>query len=286
VRPVNLIPPEERRGELAPLRTGVLSYAIVGVLGLALLGVVAIVLTGNSISEKESDLASLEARKLAADQRAHELAPYGELAALAQSRTETVVDLAESRFDWERVMNELALVIPENVWLDSLTGTVSPGVVLEAEGAGETATDPSITGPSLQISGCATGQVAVAGFIAALKDIDGVTRVGMQQSSLGELGEAGSTGGAAAAPASGVDGDCQTREFIAAFDITVAFDAVPVSAYTPGSTAVPATAPATTTTEDDGGTAEAETEQQAAEDSAAEQSEKARSGAETVGVGG
>ncbi len=70
MRPVNLIPPEERRGELAPLRTGVLSYVIVGVLGLALLGVVAIVLTGNSISEKESDLASLEARKLAADQRA------------------------------------------------------------------------------------------------------------------------------------------------------------------------------------------------------------------------
>ncbi len=193
MRPVNLIPPEQRRGELAPLRTGVTSYLIVGVLGVALLGVVAMVLAGNSISEKESDIASLEARKAAADQRADELAPYGELATLAQSRTETVVNLAESRFDWERVMNELALVIPENVWLDSLTGAVSPGVVLEAEGAGETATDPSITGPSLQISGCATGQVAVAGFIAALKDIDGVTRVGMQQSSLGELGEADSS---------------------------------------------------------------------------------------------
>ena len=90
---------------------------------------------------------------------------------------------------------------------------------------------------------------------------------------------------APAAPA-GVQGDCQTREFIAAFDITVAFDAVPVSHYTPGSTAAPATTPATTTTEDDGGTAEAETEQQAAEDSAAEQSEQAQSSAETVGVGG
>jgi Tfp pilus assembly protein PilN len=286
VRPVNLIPPEERRGELAPLRTGVVSYVIVAALGLALLGVVGMVLAGNSISEKEGELASLEARQLAADQRAQELAPYGELATLAESRNDTVISLAESRFDWERVMRELALVIPEDVWLDSLTGTVSPGVVLEAEGAGEAATDPSITGPSLQISGCATGQVAVAGFVAALKDIDGVTRVGMQQSSLGELGEAGSTGGAAAAPAAGGEGDCQTREFIAAFDITIAFDAVPVSEYTPGSTATPAAAPATPATEDDGGTAEAEGEQQAAEDSAAEQTEEARSGAETVGVGG
>ena len=30
MRPVNLIPPEERRGDHAPLRAGALSYVIVG----------------------------------------------------------------------------------------------------------------------------------------------------------------------------------------------------------------------------------------------------------------
>jgi Tfp pilus assembly protein PilN len=285
MRPVNLIPPEQRRGERAPLRAGFVSYAIVGVLALALLGVVGMVMAGNSISEKESELASLEARQVVADQRAQELAPYGEFASLAESRRATVADLADSRFDWERVLRELALVIPGDVWLDSLTGTVAPGVTLEAEGAAETVTDPSITGPSLQISGCATGQVAVAGFVAALKDIDGVTRVGMQESSLGELGEAGVSDPAAAT--AGSEDGCQTRQFIAAFQITVAFDAVPVSEYAPGaSTESATTAPATaTTTTDDGGTAEAQSEQQAAEGSAAEQSAEAGDSAETVGVG-
>jgi Tfp pilus assembly protein PilN len=288
MRPLNLIPPEERRGEAAPLRAGILSYAILGALALVLLGVVGLVLAGNSIKEQEAKLAALEVRKESAELRAAELSPYGEVASLAASRTETVDSLAESRFDWERVMRELALVIPENVWLESLTGTVSPGVTIDAEGAGETTVDPSVVGPSLQISGCAASQNAVASFLASLKDIDGVTRVGMQQSKLGDLdnAELGTTGGppTGGAAAQGED-DCQTRTFIAAFDITVAFDEVPTSPYTPGSTAAPApTAPATAGT-DDGGTAEAGAESEAAEDSAAEQSETAQESAETVGVG-
>ena len=32
MRPVNLIPPEDRRGEQAPLRTGPLAYVLVGAL--------------------------------------------------------------------------------------------------------------------------------------------------------------------------------------------------------------------------------------------------------------
>ena len=56
---------------------------------------------------------------------------------LPRRRTETVDSLAQSRFDWERVMRELALVIPEDVWLESLTGTVAPGVTVDAEGAGD-----------------------------------------------------------------------------------------------------------------------------------------------------
>ena len=43
MRPVNLIPPEERRGSTAPSRTGVLSYLVVGVLAVVLVAVSAIV---------------------------------------------------------------------------------------------------------------------------------------------------------------------------------------------------------------------------------------------------
>ena len=71
-----------------------------------------------------------------ADARAAELAPYGEFASLEQARAETVSSLAQSRFDWERVLNELALVMPERVTLETLTGTVGCRRLREQRGRG------------------------------------------------------------------------------------------------------------------------------------------------------
>jgi Tfp pilus assembly protein PilN len=282
MRPVNLIPPEERRGDRAPLRAGAFSYAIVGVLAAALIGVILLVTTGNTITEKEAELASLEVRQDAAEQRSQELAPYGEFASMSVSRETTISALAKSRFDWDRVLNELARVIPGDVWLDSLTGSVSAEAA--AGGGGDSASptttsaDPSVTGPSLQISGCGVSQVAVAEFVAALKDIDGVTRVGLKQSELGT--DDGSASASTTDSSTSGGGGCQTRSFIAAFEITVAFDAVPVPEVAAAAAATPAVAPA------DPETADATAEAQSAEDSAADQASQAQDSASAVGVGG
>ena len=282
MRPVNLIPPEDRRGDRAPLRAGAISYAIVGVLGAALIGVVLLVMTGNTITEKEGELASLEARQAAAEQRAQELAPYGEFATLSESRKATVTSLAESRFDWNRVLHELALVIPDDVWLESMTGSAGSDSADSAAAApADGPTDTSITGPSLQITGCADGQVAVARFLAALRDIDGVTRVGMEQSELGEESVEGSATTDSSAAGGGAGG-CQTESFIAAFEVTVAFDAVPTPELPPTGAEAAATTAATTDPE----TADATAEAQAAEDSAAEQAQQAQDSASAVGAGG
>ena len=94
----------------------------------------------------------------------------------------TVSNLAKSRFDWERVMRQLALVLPSDVWLTNLTGTVRPGV--NVNGGGNISLRESVSGPALSMVGCAVGQEAVARFVSDLKDIDGVTRVGVQSSQL------------------------------------------------------------------------------------------------------
>jgi Tfp pilus assembly protein PilN len=296
VRPVNLIPPEDRRGEHAPLRAGAVSYAIVGFLALALVGVVLMVLTGNEISDNEAELAALEAEKAQADVAAADLAEYEQFATLEQSRSETVSSLAQSRFDWERVLNELALVIPRRVTLESLSATAGAGVSVGEDVAAATGSG-AFAGPSLQISGCAKGQEGTARFLAAMRDIDGVTRVGMQSSSLGEEAAAGAP--AASAPtsdsAAGASGptDCQTKPQVARFEVSVVFDAVPVpvaaapATGTPAATPAPATETATSETVSGAdGVAETSTEQQAAADSANEQVSEAESGAEAVGVTG
>jgi len=226
MRPVNLIPADERRGEHAPLRTGALAYLVVGAFAAALVAVTALVLLGNQVREREAELARLQREEAVARQRAQELAPYVSFKARSERRVQTVAQLADSRFDWERVMRELSLVLPDDVWLVNLTATAAPGVTVEG-GVGGSLRAGS-PGPALELVGCATGQEAVARFVSVLKDIDGVTRVGMESSELPGEGEgAGSAPRGDGGSGGGAAEDCRTRSFITRFQIVVAFDAAP-----------------------------------------------------------
>lgn len=206
MRAVNLIPAELRRGDHAPLRTGPLAYIVVGALALALLGVTLLVLADNEVSEKRTEVKTLQREDALAKARAESLAPYTQFQAAAEQRVQTVISLADSRFDWPRVMRELGLVLPSGVTLTNLAASASIG-----EG-GEAA--KGVLGPSLELEGCTSSQDAVATFITALKDIDGVTRVGLESSSA-EEGSSGGGGG------SGCEGKTQ-------FHLVVAFDAAPL----------------------------------------------------------
>jgi Tfp pilus assembly protein PilN len=233
MRPVNLIPPEDRRGDSAPLRTGPLPYILLAALVALLLGVTAAVVIGNQIAEGKSEVAKLEGEDAVASAKAKSLASYTQFRTMSEQRVATVQSLADSRFDWERVMRELSLVLPQNVWLVGLTATATPGVSVQG-GGGASNMRPAIAGPALELVGCAHGQEAVAGFVTALKDIDGVTRVGVQSSELPEEKAGGGEGGG-----SDSSGDeCRTRKFIAKFEIVIAFDAAPVS-ETEGEEAAP-----------------------------------------------
>lgn len=241
MRPVNLLPPDLRQGAQAPMRTGAIPYILVGALVAILAGVALLVLTGNQISERKTEVAQLKREDAVAVQEARRLAAYTQFQTLHEQRLATITSLADSRFDWERVMRELSLVLPHDVWLTELGASAS---AQSDAGGGGGALRGSIAGPALSLSGCATGQEAVAAFITVLKDIDGVTRVGVESSELpseeegsGSSGESGGGGG----------GNCQTRNFIASFQIVVAFDAAPVPAATDAEAPATATETAETT---------------------------------------
>jgi Tfp pilus assembly protein PilN len=234
VRPVNLIPVEDRRGEHAPLRSGPLAYIVLGALVLTLAGVAALILTGNQISDRKSEIARLTSEDGAAQARVERLSPYAQFATLTEQRVATVSSLADSRFDWERVMRELSLVLPHDVWLVSLNATATPNASAGGESGGAASGSSggslrgAVAGPALEISGCAAGHEGVAGFVTALKDIDGVTRVGVESSELAEQEGSSNAVGSGAAAAGGGNEDCRTRHFISSFSLVVAFDAAPI----------------------------------------------------------
>lgn len=225
MRPVNLIPAEERRGQNAPLRSGPIAYIVLGALVALLMGVTLVVLAGNQIADREAELAQVRREDTAVTAQAQRLSAYTQYQLLSEQRVTTVKSLADSRFDWERVMRELSLVLPGNVWLTGLVASASSGTSSGVSGGSEGGGGlrQAVAGPALEISGCSTGQAGVAGFVGALKDMDGVTRVGVESSALPSVGTASGTG-------EGGEGssNCRTRDFIAEFKIVVAFDAAPV----------------------------------------------------------
>ena len=164
------------------MRGGPIAYIVIGALIAALAGVTVLVVTGNQISERKAQVAQLERENAVAKARATRLAAYTAFKNVHDQRVATVTNLADSRFNWERVMRELALVLPRDVWLTNVTGTDNPQVI--PSGAASIPLRTSIAGPALELVGCASSQVVVAGFVQSLKEIGGVTRVGVQSSAL------------------------------------------------------------------------------------------------------
>jgi Tfp pilus assembly protein PilN len=212
VRPINLIPGEERRS-ISGTRTGPLAYLLVGALAVVVIGIVVLVLFNNQVHERESEVARLQTEKTAATANAASLSPYVSFKQLSEQRTQTVAELADARFDWARVIHQLSLVIPDDVYFTSLAAS--------AGGAGENAEATGATGPSLQLIGCAQGQAGVAGFVAALKEVDGITRVELSSSAIKNDG---------ADPETGPGGGSCEKPGMATFTIQAVFDDAPPSA--------------------------------------------------------
>jgi Tfp pilus assembly protein PilN len=221
MRPVNLIPKEEQLGRRAAMHGGPLAYIVLGALLAALAAVTVLVVTNNQISDRKTEITNLNAEIDSAEARADESAAYTQFHQVAEQRNTTISNLANSRFDWERVLRQLSLIVPSDIVLTNLTGTVKPDVPVN--GAASIGLRNSIAGPALQMEGCALGQEGVARFVRSLKEIEGVTRVGMQSSALpsanSESGESGSVS---------ANSGCQGESDVALFQIVVAFDAAPI----------------------------------------------------------
>jgi Tfp pilus assembly protein PilN len=210
VRPINLIPDDERRRSAGvATRTGPVAYLLVGVLGVLLIGVVMLVLFNNSIHTSEGEVARLESEKAVATAQASKLARYTDFNQVTEQRRRTISELADSRFDWARVIRQLSLVLSRNIYLDKLTASGG------GSGAGSEA---GVKGPSLNLIGCGFNQPAVGSFISALKQIDGVTRIELNKSAVTVTESSGSGG----------TGPC-AKSGMAQFEMLVAFDAAPPS---------------------------------------------------------
>ena len=232
MRAVNLVPDDERVGNRG--RSGGAVYVLLGALALLVLLVGVVTLQRQGLEDKRTELATAQATAAQREASAASLGSFTQFAALRATRVETVRSLASSRFDWSHALREIARVIPPDVWLTSLQGTVVPGVTLKTGGAGDTsALRATSAAPAIEMVGCTTGQDSVARMMGRMRLVDGVDRASLQSSVKGA--ETTPTAAASGDQASSASGDCRRgRARFPQFSIVIFFDrangAVPTTA--------------------------------------------------------
>jgi Tfp pilus assembly protein PilN len=219
MKPVNLLPNQPQRR--APRKESpVRAYAALGVLGALLVMAVLYTLTANQVKSRTSDAAETRATAERLEARAQRLGSFGDFTAIKETRLNSVRQLATVRFDWERFMRELSLVLPTGSWLQSADASAT-GV----PGGDPSASETGPTGPSAILTGCAPRQSDTARLMVRLRNLYRVGDVQLNES----ITEPGSE-----APTA----DSCGRYY--KFDVTVSFETAPAPEAPRGSGRVPA----------------------------------------------
>ena len=196
MKAINLLPPDLRGTPktAAPKAAaqeepgGIGAFVVLGALAACVVALAAYVLTTNTVKDRQAQLEAVTANAEATRQRVNQLKPYADFQAMAETRIQTVKDLASSRFDWEQALRDISRSVPAAVTLSQLKGTIS------GDSGGGSGLRGAIAAPAIELSGCTSSQKQVAALLSSLRNVDGVTRVSLNKSTRPEGGQATAAG--------------------------------------------------------------------------------------------
>ena len=169
---INLLPQEER--VKASRERGLIWAILILVLVVVALGLV-YVKYRSDVNAKQDELTTIQNETAVVQAKIAELSPYAVLQTQRTAMTQTAKGIYESSVPFSILLQELSLVIPENVRLQSLTATVPPamlpgGAVAEPGAAAAATTDVVFTGQTEKHRDVAEFLTRL-GLIPQLKDI-------------------------------------------------------------------------------------------------------------------
>ena len=189
MRAVNLLP----RQQVQQKREGPNAALLVAVIGSAavLLALVGGTLLAMRSADRQQQALSAARAELAATP-AHHLSPQTQAfrQAVLSQREERSLALASAigkRVAWDRILRRFALVLPNDVWLTSLTGNVPLDSAIPAT----TATTPGALPPTptaLSIQGYTYSQASVARLLERLEVLPDLKNVQLTSSQVSPLG--------------------------------------------------------------------------------------------------
>lgn len=185
MRAFNLMPKEEPREKGSRLGLVQVAVAVLGLLVVAGLAGGYLFL-GAGVTTKQGELDDLRAQLAELEVPAE--APSGGGSAVAadgQARTAALSTALAGRIAWDRVLRKVSLVIPDGVWLTTLSAT-TPNATAGAPAAAAPAVPGQASPNSLTAAGFATSQENVALLLSRLESIPELTAVQLQSSTRSE----------------------------------------------------------------------------------------------------
>jgi Tfp pilus assembly protein PilN len=185
MRAVNLLPKTERRpktrAEQAPV------FAGAGMLGLVAVVLAAGFLWANAgAQEQQSQLDNLQAQlDLLGPLPKPRSAVETGLADQERARVGALTSALSRRVSWDRVLRELSLVLPDDIWLTSLVAR-SPSSPASAAPAPPTA--PGAPPSGFTITGYTYSHESVARLLARLGVVPDLRNVQLQRSTMSKIG--------------------------------------------------------------------------------------------------
>ena len=180
MRAFDLMPKEEAREKGTRLGLAKIAIALLGLVLLAGLAA-AYLYAGAGVMSKQGELDDLRAKLAELEVPAEEPEAAPALAGEGQARTTALSAALAIRIAWDRILREVSLVVPEDVWLTQLSAS-TPNAVPGGAAAAPAATTGSVSPNSLSAVGFARSQESVALFLSRLESIPELTTVQLQAS--------------------------------------------------------------------------------------------------------
>jgi Tfp pilus assembly protein PilN len=181
MRAVNLLPLDARAGRRRP-PVPALAVAAAGVLAASVLAV-GFVTAHDKVGSREQELTGLE-QELAVTRRAAKPKPADTgLSAERDQRFTALNGAMGERLAWDRILREVSLVLPEDVWLSNLAaggGSAATGAPAE--------TPDAQAGQTVTFNGFTYSQEGVARVLTRLGLVPDLGEVKLQKSSVTTVG--------------------------------------------------------------------------------------------------
>jgi Tfp pilus assembly protein PilN len=186
MRAVNLLPGDIRGTRKAP-PIPVLVGVVLGVLVTLALSAAFLSASGkvadkrHTLEDKQAELAALPPVKAAPDSSATDA-----LNAEQAARVTALTGALQRRVSWDRVLRELSMVLPNDVWLTNLSAKAPQSAASAAAAPTPTA---GSTPTGLVLGGYTYSQEAVARLLTRLQVVPDLTNVQLQTSAITPLGK-------------------------------------------------------------------------------------------------